>query len=38
MHVALPERWLAKHPQTRHLLEKEADHWAAAGYRFARTR
>jgi exopolyphosphatase/guanosine-5'-triphosphate,3'-diphosphate pyrophosphatase len=36
--VTLPQRWLAAHPQTRHLLEKEAEHWNAAGYRFTRSR
>ena len=33
--VTIPPRWLAKHPQTQHLLDKEAEHWAASGCRFS---
>jgi exopolyphosphatase/guanosine-5'-triphosphate,3'-diphosphate pyrophosphatase len=30
--LAVPARWLAAHPLTAHLLEKEAGEWRAAGY------
>jgi exopolyphosphatase/guanosine-5'-triphosphate,3'-diphosphate pyrophosphatase len=30
--VRIPKRWLAHHPLTEHLLEIEAQEWAAAGY------
>jgi exopolyphosphatase/guanosine-5'-triphosphate,3'-diphosphate pyrophosphatase len=36
--VRVPARWLAAHPLTSHLLDKEAEHWVAAGYRFTRIR
>ena len=34
----VPVRWLSAHPLTSHLLDKEAEHWAAAGHRFTRIR
>ena len=34
--VGVPARWLKAHPLTAHLLEKERDEWADAGYRWRR--
>jgi exopolyphosphatase/guanosine-5'-triphosphate,3'-diphosphate pyrophosphatase len=38
MGVDVPARWLAAHPLTDHLLQKEADEWRRQGFRWRRAR
>ena len=35
--LAIPQRWLAEHPLTAHLLDKEFGEWTEAGYPIQRS-